>query len=57
MGVSEQGKTIITEWRILKSISKQYDWGDCFFCGESNPVGLKLTFYETDAEPKELVCR
>lgn len=41
----------------MKLIPNQYDSGDCFFCGESNPVGLKLTFYETDTEPRELVCR
>ena len=31
--------------------------GDCFFCGASNPVGLKLAFYEAGTEPKEIICR
>jgi acyl-coenzyme A thioesterase PaaI-like protein len=31
--------------------------GGCFFCGPDNPIGLRLTFYETETEPNELVCR
>lgn len=41
----------------MKTIPNPYGRGDCFFCGPENPVGLKLTFQETDSEPKELVCR
>ena len=41
----------------MKLIPNPYDLDDCFFCGASNPVGLKLTFYETETQPNELVCK
>lgn len=41
----------------MKPIPHPYRNGDCFFCGTNNPAGLKLTFFETDAEPIELICR
>lgn len=41
----------------MKLIENPYSGGGCFFCGPANPIGLKLRFYETDDEPKELVCR
>ena len=41
----------------MKKLPNPYGAGECFFCGPNNPIGLKLTFYETETEPKELVCR
>ena len=41
----------------MKLLPNQYRNGQCFFCGPANPVGLKLSFYETDTQPKELVCK
>jgi acyl-coenzyme A thioesterase PaaI-like protein len=42
----------------MKLIENPYESdGTCFFCGSRNPVGLKLAFYETESEPKELVCK
>ena len=41
----------------MKLIKNPYAGGGCFFCGPSNPIGLRLSFYETEDEPKELVCR
>ena len=40
----------------MKTIPNAYGTG-CFFCGSDNPVGLKLTFQETEGDPNELVCR
>lgn len=41
----------------MKLIPNPYDRDDCFFCGASNPVGLRLSFYETETDPHELVCK
>ena len=41
----------------MKPIPNPFPWRSCFFCGDRNPVGLKLTFQETGTEPRELVCR
>jgi len=41
----------------MKEIPNPYVPRTCFFCGADNPIGLKLAFYETETEPKELVCR
>lgn len=41
----------------MKLLPNQYRNGQCFFCGPANPVGLKLSFFETDTQPKELVCK
>jgi acyl-coenzyme A thioesterase PaaI-like protein len=41
----------------MKQIPNPYVPRTCFFCGADNPIGLKLIFYETEGEPKELVCR
>lgn len=41
----------------MKLLPNPYPGGGCFFCGPENPIGLKLEFYETGGEPKELVCR
>ncbi len=41
----------------MRQLASVYGAGECFFCGPNNPIGLKLTFYETETEPKELVCR
>jgi len=41
----------------MKTLDNPYSEGGCFFCSPSNPVGLKLTFHETETEPNELVCR
>ncbi len=41
----------------MKLLQNPYLGGGCFFCGPENPIGLKLSFFETDGEPKELVCR
>lgn len=40
----------------MRTIPNPYGRTDCFFCGSDNPVGLKLTFHETDAAPGELIC-
>ena len=41
----------------MKEIPNPYQPGTCFFCGADNPIGLKLKFHDTEAEPKELICR
>ena len=41
----------------MKPIPNPYRDSGCFFCGNNNPAGLRLTFHETESEPKELVCR
>ncbi len=41
----------------MKTVPNPYRAGGCFFCGPSNPQGLKLTFQETETEPNELVCQ
>ncbi|MBI4965650.1 MAG: PaaI family thioesterase [Desulfomonile tiedjei] len=41
----------------MKPIPNPYQTGKCFFCGEHNPIGLKLAFHETETEPKELVLQ
>ncbi len=41
----------------MKEIPNPYVPGTCFFCGPDNPIGLKLVFQQTEAEPNELVCR
>lgn len=41
----------------MKEIPNPYRPRTCFFCGADNPIGLKLTFHETETEPKELICR
>jgi len=41
----------------MRQLPSVYGAGECFFCGPNNPIGLKLTFFETETEPKELVCR
>ena len=41
----------------MRQLASVYGAGECFFCGPNNPIGLKLTFFETETEPKELVCR
>jgi uncharacterized protein (TIGR00369 family) len=42
---------------FMKLIENPYESdGTCFFCGSRNPIGLKLAFYETETEPKQLVC-
>lgn len=40
----------------MKPVPRPFGAKGCFFCGTSNPVGLKLTFEETETEPRELVC-
>ncbi len=41
----------------MREIPNSYVPRTCFFCGADNPIGLKLVFHETEAEPRELVCR
>lgn len=41
----------------MRAIANPYREGTCFFCGPSNPVGLKLSFLETETEPNEVLCR
>ncbi len=41
----------------MKDIENPYTNSQCFFCSPNNPVGLKLTFQETETEPNELVCK
>jgi len=41
----------------MKTLPNPYRAGGCFFCGTSNPQGLRLTFQETETEPNELVCQ
>ncbi len=41
----------------MKPLRNPYSGSGCFFCGPANPIGLKLTFFETGSEPRELVCR
>jgi len=40
----------------LELIPNRFSGGHCLFCGEANPRGLKLEFYENKTEPGELVC-
>lgn len=41
----------------MKPLSNALGATDCFFCGRDNPQGLKLTFFKTETEPFEVVCR
>ena len=41
----------------MKTLPNPYNADGCFFCGPSNPQGLKLTFQETETEPNEVVCQ
>lgn len=41
----------------VKLIENLYSGSGCFYCGSQNPIGLKLAFYETQEEPRELLCR
>jgi uncharacterized protein (TIGR00369 family) len=41
----------------MRTLPPPYRQSGCFFCGPDNPVGLKLTFSETETEPNEIVCR
>jgi acyl-coenzyme A thioesterase PaaI-like protein len=41
----------------MKPIPNPYRTGQCFFCGHLNPIGLKLTFQETETEPREVVTQ
>jgi uncharacterized protein (TIGR00369 family) len=41
----------------MKTLPNPYSADGCFFCGPSNPQGLKLTFQETETEPNEVVCQ
>jgi len=40
----------------MKPVPRPFGAEGCFFCGTSNPMGLKLAFEETETEPGELVC-
>ncbi len=42
---------------LMELLPNPYRNGQCFFCGPANPIGLKLSFYETGSDPKELVCK
>jgi uncharacterized protein (TIGR00369 family) len=39
----------------MKPIPNPFRTSECFFCGDQNPVGLKLDFFESETEPKEVV--
>ncbi len=39
----------------MKPIPNPYRTGECFFCGDQNPIGLRLDFLESDTEPREVV--
>ena len=39
----------------MKPIPNPYRTGECFFCGEQNPIGLRLDFFESETEPREVV--
>ena len=41
----------------MRTLPNPYSAAGCFFCGQSNPHGLKLTFQETETEPNELICQ
>jgi acyl-coenzyme A thioesterase PaaI-like protein len=41
----------------MKPIPNPFQWRTCFYCGDRNPAGLKLSFQETETEPNEVVCR
>ena len=41
----------------MKPIPNPYGAGHCFFCGQLNPIGLKLVFHETQTEPGEVISR
>jgi uncharacterized protein (TIGR00369 family) len=41
----------------MKQIPAPVGTGECFFCGPSNPSGLKLAFFAAESEPTEVVCR
>jgi acyl-coenzyme A thioesterase PaaI-like protein len=39
----------------MKPIPNPFRTPGCFFCGDQNPAGLKLSFFESDAEPREII--
>jgi acyl-coenzyme A thioesterase PaaI-like protein len=41
----------------MREIVSPYDYSECFFCGGANPIGLKLKFYVSASDPKEVICR
>ncbi len=41
----------------MKQITNQYSQGGCFFCGATNPVGLRLTFLVREPDTREVICR
>ena len=41
----------------MKPLANPYRTSQCFFCGEQNPIGLKLAFHETETEPSEVILR
>jgi acyl-coenzyme A thioesterase PaaI-like protein len=41
----------------MKPIRNPYRTPGCFFCGEENPVGLRLNFFESESEPKEVILK
>lgn len=41
----------------MKPIPNPYRTPECFFCGDENPVGLRLNFFESESEPKELILK
>lgn len=41
----------------LTPLDNDYPGNMCFFCGQANPVGLRLRFLRTADDPPEVVCR
>lgn len=41
----------------MKPIPNPYQTAHCFFCGENNPIGLRLVFHDAETEPPEVMLR
>ncbi len=39
----------------MRPIPNPFRTRECFFCGEQNPVGLRLDFFESETDPKEVL--
>jgi uncharacterized protein (TIGR00369 family) len=41
----------------VKRLASPFRYNGCFLCGQENPIGPKLEFYEADDGTADVVCR
>jgi len=44
----KEGRDAMREMKRLREIVIESEYGGCFGCGQKNPAGLRLAFYETE---------